>query len=980
MKNYKRSVFFLLLTTLCACFAFSQTIYFPYYGKNKVLYEKFDWKHYETDHYDIYYYTDNIQDLKNLSSFAESAYQKISNKIKHQLSAPIPLLFYRTFTDFEQTNLFYVPEGVLGAAEPLLYRVAIHGDMPQDELQDLIEHELTHIFEYDLLWGSPGGALYASSQPPGWIMEGFAEYNTEAWSPWSSLIVRDAVLNDRIPELTETGHLFSRYPLPRAPDYDFGHAMYEFIEHKYGKNGIRELWSVMRDSSLMRRFSPLKRAFDQTTKEFNHEFKKYIRAKSKKFLTRENPEDYSIPIGPEFPLNPYYFAFSHAPSPSGDIVAVLLANIKDSDLDIILFSTKDGKLIKNITKGFTSKYEHIKYEIDPSKGKDICWSSDGDQIAFFARAGQKHSLFLIDVLTGKTLKSIKIPSDQPASPCFFPGANELLFTAFEDGIHNIFKINLTTEKILHITDDDYFEKACTISPDGKYLAYTIRVDAYDKLFLSPLDKLEKKTQLTFGQGNTISPEFSPDSKKIYFSGDMRDAFNIYSLNLETGELKRYTDVRTGNFFPVPLQNDPNKLVFSAFNKGAFQIFKSELEGEVEKSITFVEKEPEEEFKKFEPILTVEIDKNKIKSYKGLGKLYLTSRPPIDTIISSDGSIYGGTALSFTDLLGDHSFMLMAYQVRSFRSYSFTYLNQKRRLQFMTSAFQYTVFYYPSYAYYDPSFYNYLSYKDAIATRTISGVQFSAYYPLNKYYRTQASFGYSHYSEDFFDPYYFGGSGFSQRFWNGSSLSLSLSLTGETTRFQYYGPSSGNTFHLSFNQSLPVHKSFIQNTTVQADLRQYLHIGADTLLAFRFYGFASRGKNPYIFYFGGNNEVRSANYYALIGNEGWYANIEFRFPLVNIATTILGQIGPIRGTFFFDVSRTKIEGFPAKLYRYSGELGGSLIEFDALGSYGCGLEFFLLGLPLHLEYVRRVEIPDFSNPFKMNVIGDFETRFWIGFDF
>ncbi|MCK4494838.1 MAG: PD40 domain-containing protein, partial [Candidatus Aminicenantes bacterium] len=437
-------------------------------------------------------------------------------------------------------------------------------------------------------------------------------------------------------------------------------------------------------------------------------------------------------------------------------------------------------------------------------------------------------------------------------------------TAFQDGSHDIFKINLTTEKILNLTENDLYEKAPAISPDGKYVAYTIRIDTYDKLFLSPINNLNKKTQLTFGRGNTITPEFSSDSKEIFFSGDMREAFNIYSLNLETNELKRYTDVRTGNFFPIPLPNDPKKIIFSSFNKGAFQIFKSEFEGEVEKTITFAEIKAEEEFQRFEPIITIEINKDKIKTYKGLSKLYLTSRPPIDTIISTDGSIYGGSAISFKDLMGDHNFSFSAYQVRSFRSYYFAYMNLKRRLHYMASAFQRTMFYYTPYAYYDPTYYNYLTYRDAMATRKMTGLNIGIYYPLSKYYRTEAYLGFSHYEEEFYNQ---GMTGYGS-FWNGNWLSASISITGETTRFNYYGPKTGNTFRLSITQGIPI-SGFLQNTTLQADFRQYLYIGADSLFAFRFNGFASRGKNPYVSYFGGNNQVRSANYYSIIATEGWY---------------------------------------------------------------------------------------------------------------
>lgn len=987
MTKTIKALSFCLAATLSITPGLSQVISFPYYGKNKVLYEKFDWDHYETDHFDIYYYTKDLRTLQTIANLTESAYERISHAIKHQLSAPVPLLYYKTSTDFEQTNLFQIPEGVLGVAEPLLYRVAIHGDMAVDAIQDLIEHELTHIFEYDLLWGSPGGAIYAVSQPPGWIMEGFSEYSTEKWSSWSSLIVRDAVLNDRIPEFTESGQLQSRYPLPRSPDYDFGHAVYDFIENRFGKNGIHEFWRSMKDFPLIGKRDPVKQAFKLTTKEFNYEFKKYLREKHKDFLLKENPEDYSIPLGPEFPVNPFYFSFSHALSPSGDIVAVLTYNVRDNDIDIILLSMKDGSVIKNITKGYTLKYEHIKYDIDPSNGRDIDWSSDGDHIAFFARDGQKHSLFILDALSGQTVKRVKIPYDQPSSPSFVPGKEALLFTAFHEGIHDIFKIDFQTEKITGLTDDDLFEKACAASPDGKHVAYTIRVDAYDKLFLSPIDNLKQKTQLTFGKGNTISPAFSSNSKELFFSGDMRGAFNLYSLSIESGELRRYTDVRTGNFFPVPLPNDSNKIVFSSFNKGAFQVYKGGPEGEIEKSVTFTDIPSGEKFKRFEPIVTVEIHKDKIKAYRGIGKLFLASRPPIDTVISTDGSIYGGSAISFSDLLRDYTFFLMAYQVRSFRSYYFAYINQKRRFQYMASAFQYTVFYYPDYMYFDPTLYNFMTYRDAIATRKISGADVSAYYPFNRYYRVEASLAYNHYEEDFYDPY------MAQRalnpgrrfnmFWNGNWLAASFSLVGETTRFNYYGPNSGNTFRLSLAQALPVSSSFFQNTTLEADLRQYLSLGADALIAFRLNAFASRGKNPFVFYFGGNNQVRSAYFYNIIANEGWFANLEFRFPLINSANTLIGQIGPVRGALFADMARAKIKGYPAQFNTYAGrdQTGAPILRsFDALGSYGFGFEFFFLGFPIHLEFVKRLEFPDISKPLQFDSVGDFQTKFWIGFDF
>jgi len=987
MRMRNKFLIFVLFFGVVAQFAAAQYFYIPYYGKNKVIYENFKWDKYTTAHFDIYYYTKDLEMLQTLASYAESAYQKISRDIKHELSAAVPLIYYKTLTDFQQTNLYNVPEGVLGAAEPLLYRIALHGDMPPNDLQDLIKHELTHIFEYDLLWGSPGGVIYAISRPPQWVMEGFSEYATGNWSSWSSLIIRDAVLNDRIPEMSPGGHLYTQYPSARDPAYDFGHAIYEFIEHKYGKNGVRAFWHSMKSSSFIGRVDPIKKAFGLEPREFNHEFKKYIRQRHKHLLTRENPEDYSLPLGPEFPMNPYFFSFSYALSPSGDVIAVITFSIKDSDIDIILISARDGQVIKNITKGYSSKYEFIKYEIDPSLGGTIAWSPDGDKIVFFGRAGQKHSLFIVNAMTGDTIKSIKLDQDQPSSPSFHPDGGEILFAAFDNGRRDIFMLDMETEDVVNLTNDSLYEKAPAISPDGKRVAYTIHLDTYDKMFISPLDDMSEKTQLTFGKGNTITPEFSPDSKELYFTGDMREAYNIYSINLDTGELKRYTDVRTGNFFPTPHPSKENEIVFSSFNKGSYQIFKNEVEPELVKTTTFADIDSEDEYDKFEPILTLEVNPDDIEAQKGLGKLYLVGRPPIEAVVSTDGSIYGGTALAFSDLFADYTFTIIAYQIRSFRSYHFSFANQKNRFQYMAEVFSYTSYYYPSYSYYDPSLYNFLTYSDAIATRSISGATFSGYYPLNRYYRIQTSAFFQHWEEDFYDPYInqillMRGSDYSY-FMNGNMLGLSLSLVGETTRFRMYGPVTGHTFSISVSQAIPVSNDFLSNTRLRADLRKYFHAGGDLLLALRWYGFGSWGKNPFVSYFGGNNQVRSVPFYSMIGTEGWHANAEIRIPLLNVAYTFIGQIGPIRGTLFMDIARSKVKGRAARYTRYAGsDLDGNpiLVEFDALGSIGFGFQAFLLGLPVHLEFVKRVEWPDIGNPFSYDILGDWMTKFWIGFDF
>lgn len=963
-----------------------QVISFPYYGKNRVLYESFRWRRYPTEHFDIYFYRDDPVRLKILAGMCESAYLRVSGTLKHELSKRVPLLFYVTFTDLEQSNVFRVSEGVLGVSEPILFRTAVHGDMPPHELQDLIIHELTHVFQFDMLWGSQGGALTALHVPPLWTFEGLSEFAVGKWSSWSKLIVRDAILADRLPEITETGDLVTRHPMPRDPAYDFGHALYEFLTERFGPHAVRDLWAVLKNAPMLGKRDPFQRAFRVKAREFSFEFKKHLRETVRPFLLRESPEDYSTPIGPAFPMNPYYFAFSHALSPSGEIVATITFNALDNDMDILLISVKDGKILKNITRGYTTRYEYLKYEIDASMGPMLAWSPDGDRLAFLARDGRRHSLFLIEAFTGRLVRKHPLEIDQPNGPSFTPDGRFILMSGFRGGVPDIYRLDLESGAVENLTRDEMFQKAAAVSPDGRTLAFSQRVGEYDKLFLCPIEDLSRRRQITFGPGHTISPRFSPDGRKIYFSGDALDAFNIYSLNLETGERLRYTDVRTGNFFPQPLPSDPATIVFSSFNKSAFQLFRAEPQGVPEGEAPAAAPPGEEAGPpgRFEPLVSVDIREDKIEPYRGLEELYVSSRPPIDAVVSTDGSLYGGSAIAFSDLLGDHQFSVVAYQVRSFRSYDLTYLNQRRRLQWMLNAFQFTFFYYPDFAYADPSVLYAISYRDAIAQRQMTGIRLAAYYPLNLYTRLQASLGYYHFEEDYFNPYLLRRA-FERdyvSFLNGQILQASFSLVGETTHFKGYGPAQGHTFALSVAPALPVISSFLRNTNLEADVRRYVYFGSDFLLALRWTGFASLGRNPTLFYFGGNNQVRSAYYYNIVCTEGWYFNAELRLPLVNAASTVIGTIGPVRGVVLFDVARAKLRGYPAKFYSFRdpADLTEPPEAYDAIGSFGFGFQMFFLGLPVHVEFVKRLYFPSLASPLGYKTYGGYETKFWIGFDF
>ena len=98
----------------------AQTPFFPYHGKNFIHYDTFDWKIYQTEHYEIFYYPAIERHLERIAGYAESAYEKISADLTHELHFKIPLVLFKTHSEFEQQNIAppeVSSEGVAAFAE-----------------------------------------------------------------------------------------------------------------------------------------------------------------------------------------------------------------------------------------------------------------------------------------------------------------------------------------------------------------------------------------------------------------------------------------------------------------------------------------------------------------------------------------------------------------------------------------------------------------------------------------------------------------------------------------------------------------------------------------------------------------------------------------------------------------------------------------------------------------------------------------------
>jgi len=923
------------------------------FGQNKITYENFDWHVYESPHFNIHYYPEIEPFLPEIVSYAESAYLKISTDLDHELTVRVPLVVYKTHGEFRQTNitLAELPSGVAAFAEPVQYRMVLPIDEPPDKLYELIAHELTHIFEYSMFYeGYLGRAI--RSNPPAWLMEGLASYLAKDEDNIDQMVIRDAVVNNILPPIQALSQV-------TFLTYRYGHAVFDYIEKEHGPEGLRsflfEFKKVVLTGNIGR---AIKESFGYDVDEFDRRFNRYLRKKYfPVLLEKKSPDEYGTEIGVK---KRGVFTFSPTISPSGELVAALAS--PKMELDLVVLSAEDGEKVRNVTKGWTNNYRTLTANAFEGK-RDLSWSPVEDHIAVFAERENQWPLLIFNAVTGKLVEDIVIPGMfQCSSPMFSPDGRRIAFEANRDGVVDLFEIDLDSREVRNLTQDDFFDANPWYAPDGQSLLYNRRIGEHWKVFSVDLSDASRKTQITFGRSSDIQPAYSRDGKSIHFSSDRGPygVFNLHELDLETGSIRQYTDVVGGVFAPQEMaeRDGERYLVFEAYFEGTFRLYRMPLrEAELEIDAADRVVETEQDAQPFEPALNLAVDEEDKRPYK----LKWDIEAPYLTVgVADDGTFLASGALQFTDLLGDHRIFIGANTVSDFASFAATYANLKHRYTWGANAFDFRDFFY-------------VATSEGIRRKTdysSTGVEVFYEYPLNRYYRIGASAGGLDTSNiqnvggltPIFDRY------------SDTFATAELSLTGDTTRYQSFGPFQGKRFDVGVRYGAQVSGDGPGDyMEYRFDYRAYKQLTRRSVLAWRLAFILNDGDAQFTYGMGGLNQLRGYDFRDFAGSNLAWTNVELRFPLVDEMRFPVLSLFQIRGFVFLDVAAA---WFNDDLW-YDPEFGvirtdvnNNIVPYrfwdsdnnrlqDGRGSYGAGFQFFFLGgLQFNWAWSKRLSNTQF----------------------
>lgn len=916
---------------------------FYFFGRNKVQYEKFDWKILRTEHFDIYYY-DDMEGMAQIGGhYAEEIYDELKVKFNHVVTQKIPLIFYNTSLHFQQTNTTpgFIPDGVGGFFEFLKGRVVIPSTGSLHDFRHVIRHELVHVFMvtkiYRILLDR---RMRTDVLPPLWFVEGLAEYYSTEVDAQAEMVMRDAVINNYFVGLDDIYVIFGSFLM-----YKEGQSFLEFVEEKYGEEKvmlfIENFWMYTDFEKV------IEHTLGKRIEDIDSEWLYFLKQKYYPLFVDRVPVEYSAKkITDEgFNFSPVYYRnedkdYLYFPANRDGYSSLYRVELTDefqldTDPELVLRGEKTDEL-----EAF-----HLF-----QSGIDI---SENGVLAFVTKSGPTDVIHFYSIQEDEIIKTFQQTElINITSPKFINDDKRVVFQATDKkGFSDIYIYDIETSYLIQLTNDIYDDR----DPSGgirnneiifssdrtsgenekKYNIFSIDISTGEIKYLTNLNC------------NNYTPIISEDGGSLYFSSDYDGVRNIWQMDILNGiystEVTKVTSFLTSAFNPSVMPG--NRLSFCGFEKFSFNLYVSEIKTDTTANNEKLVFDKTSVTGTWQPEKYIAgSEREKLRYEKEYTLDYAQSQVTTDPIYGTRG----GAILSLSDLLGDDNYFFLLYNTAEVQSDFLKSFNVAiERIDLSKRAnYGYGIFHFSGRRY------DIRESEEYYFERSFGGF-FLLNFPLSKFQRLETSMTIANSDKQII-------TGVLER--KATLVSNSLSYVMDNSIWGPSGPLDGIRARLLLGYTSDVKYSNVNYFTVIADYRHYFRLGLRSAIAFRSALFYNEGKEARRYFMGGSWDLRGWPRWSIRGEKLWISSLELRYPLIDhlrIQFPIFGlSFFSIRAATFFDAG------------------GAWDTEYkETLGSVGAGIRFNLFGL-LVLRYDMGKKI---ENNFKTFQPGLF-YQFFFGWDF
>ncbi|MCW5982881.1 MAG: PD40 domain-containing protein [Bryobacteraceae bacterium] len=681
-----------------------------YFGQNKVRYETLNWEVLKTQHFDIYYYQKERKAVEDFGRMAERWYARLSSLLQHELPPNQPLIVYESGTAFRGTTVIpgYIGETTGGVTEGLRRRIVMPFAGPLAETDHVLGHELVHAFQYDITtprdtkgvtMGTPGAVAL-----PLWFIEGMAEYlSIGAEDPHTAMWVRDAVSREQFPTIRDLDN-------PKYFPYRFGQAFWAYVAGRYGDEAVGDM---LKAAGRARAVEPaIRSVLNTSAKELSEDWRQSLVDRFEPVLQATERADAGARLLVSKETKGGTINLSPAMSPDGRHL-VFYSERDLFSIDMFLMDVESGRIRTKITETALDPHLDSLGFVDAAGA----WSFDSRRFAYTSIREGRPELAIYDVERGRTVQRIRLTTlAEVLHVAWSPDGRQIALSGTQGGISDLWIVDVETEALRQLTTGKFAELQPDWSPDGSRIAFvtdrfTSNLDelSFGDYRLAMIDVASGNIQAlpTFEEGKHANPQWSADGRTLFFVSDRDGISNLYAMDLADRRMRQLTNLRTGvtgisHLSPAfSVATQAGRLAFSSFREGEYDIYLIESaeglagvpprtgwqgriagilppQGPGTSQVARLINRPAHGLASPSGFTTT--------NYQPSLSLDYVAPPSIGVGLSSFGTaVGGGTALYWSDMLGQHNLMT-AFQTSSAMSGNFVnnigafaaYQNQKTR--------------------------------------------------------------------------------------------------------------------------------------------------------------------------------------------------------------------------------------------------------------------------------------------------------------
>ncbi len=286
-----------------------------------------------------------------------------------------------------------------------------------------------------------------------------------------------------------------------------------------------------------------KRRFLENMKKIIRKIKRYEKERKKRVLI------FLMTPPPIFNIDIRTFNESSKKRIREEIVPIIKSIAKKNKLgliDIHSYFLKRKELLPGIHPSKDGYYRMAKFiyrtivpyikGLPPSQ-KEKLPSIFSGKIVFQSDRKGNEDIFLIDK---KGVKQLTFNKAFDGYPVFSPDAEKVVFESNRSGKFEIYILNLKTKEIKKLFDSPSEDRAPFWTYDGKYILFSRKVNGREQIFKYDINS-KKIAKITDFRGRNALPSVSPDNNFLLMTSNRFIGWNVYIMNLKSGETKKLSE-------------------------------------------------------------------------------------------------------------------------------------------------------------------------------------------------------------------------------------------------------------------------------------------------------------------------------------------------------------------------------------------------------------------------------------------------------